>query len=164
MTDTWKGILYGTQLLHKGFRWRVATGDNISFWFGGWTGVCLLSDVTYVASKVTSLTWSLIFIFILAEGSLEDLLPYDIHCKYKCILVVWISNTAIVLVATFLINLLRLTSFSKQTFLPKNNSIFFNNPKIIIHFFSGFKMLSHINNLIGVNSSSPTFFLNSIQV
>jgi hypothetical protein len=49
MKDPWKGILYRTQLLRKGFRWRVATGDNISFWFGGWTGVGLLSDATSVA-------------------------------------------------------------------------------------------------------------------
>lgn len=37
-STTWKGIMFGSQLLKKGLVWRLSKGDNIDFWKDKWFG------------------------------------------------------------------------------------------------------------------------------
>ncbi|KAL6203603.1 hypothetical protein ACLB2K_027303 [Fragaria x ananassa] len=44
-SNTWKGILYGAQLLPNGVKWRIGPGTEISFWNDVWTDLGALSDI-----------------------------------------------------------------------------------------------------------------------
>ncbi|XP_062021310.1 uncharacterized protein LOC133737845 [Rosa rugosa] len=44
-SSTWKGILYGAQLLPEGSKWRIGSGTQISFWNDNWTGLGVLSAI-----------------------------------------------------------------------------------------------------------------------
>ncbi|BBN67603.1 Polynucleotidyl transferase, ribonuclease H-like superfamily protein [Prunus dulcis] len=37
-SSTWRGILFGSQIVSKGFKWRVGNGDKILFWKDNWAG------------------------------------------------------------------------------------------------------------------------------
>nr|XP_011457336.1 PREDICTED: uncharacterized protein LOC105349397 [Fragaria vesca subsp. vesca] len=44
-SNTWKGILYGAQLLPNRVKWRIGPGTEISFWNDVWTDLGALSDI-----------------------------------------------------------------------------------------------------------------------
>ncbi|KAK3198861.1 hypothetical protein Dsin_022276 [Dipteronia sinensis] len=55
-SSTWRAIYFGVDLLHKGLRWRVGSGEKIRFWVDDWVpDIGVLKDLALVDLSVVCL-------------------------------------------------------------------------------------------------------------
>lgn len=56
-STTWRGIVFGSQIVYKGLKWRVGNGDNILFWKDNWAGCGPLENFTTISLSDDLLEW-----------------------------------------------------------------------------------------------------------
>ncbi|XP_004297900.1 PREDICTED: putative ribonuclease H protein At1g65750-like [Fragaria vesca subsp. vesca] len=83
-SNTWKGILYGAQLLPNGVKWRIGPGTEISFWNDVWTDLGALSDIAL--KPIPSHLQSLRVCDVVCDGGwdlrmVKEFLPEDVKLK-----------------------------------------------------------------------------------
>ncbi|KAM2637494.1 hypothetical protein EV1_021984 [Malus domestica] len=83
---SWKGILYGVNLLKKGMTWRIGNGESVKFWKDSWVlnvplmetiDVANISNIDCVVSEFLRNGWWDI-------DKLRDVLPEDMVQKIIC--------------------------------------------------------------------------------
>ncbi|CAL2226100.1 unnamed protein product [Prunus armeniaca] len=87
--STWRGILFGSQIVSKWLKWRVGNGDNILFWKDNWAGCGPLENFATISLSDDLLEWTMSD-FLTKQGWntnwLLGCLPLDkvqkIHCTH----------------------------------------------------------------------------------
>ncbi|XP_048422575.1 uncharacterized protein LOC125469371 [Pyrus x bretschneideri] len=72
-SHTWRGILFGAQILPNGMRWRVGTGSQIHFWKDNWLESGVLENFATIPLSADMLEWT-VEDFLTDDGWNVDLL------------------------------------------------------------------------------------------